>query len=164
MTLPSLPRTAVAGMLWVVVSIATGCGPTAGGTVTPHARTPDTRDGPDPLGAQEGDSVPELEERLQRLSGEQAARMDDAMVDARACHDLCSLAASICEVEVKLCDIADRQPQESSYQELCREAQQECREAQSSCEDCVGEHTGNTLETPAPEPTEPAETTPAPGS
>lgn len=164
MTLPSLPRTAIAGMLWVVVSIATGCGPTAGGTVTPTSRTPGTREGPEPLGDQEGDSVPELEKRLQRLSGEQAARMDDAMTDTQACHDLCSLSASICEVEVKLCDIADRQPQEGSYQELCREAQQECREAQSSCEDCVGEHTDNSPEAPVTQPTEPTETTPAPGS
>jgi len=163
MTLPSLPRTAIAGMLWVVVSIATGCGPTAGGAVTPGTRTPGTRAGPEPDGPQEGDSVPELVKRLERLSGEQAARMDDAMTDIQACHDLCSLSASICEVEVKLCDIADRHPQEGSYQELCREAQQECREAQTSCEDCVGEHTDNGG-APAPPATEPIETAPAPGA
>lgn len=162
MTLPTLPRTAIAGMLWVVVSVATGCGPTAGGTVTPGARTPETRDGPGPVGTQEGDSVPELEQRLQRLTGEQAARMDDAMTDTKACHDLCSLSASICEVEVKLCDIADRHPQEGAYQELCREAQQECREAQTSCEDCVGEHTDNGgSEVPVTPPTEPTETVPS---
>lgn len=166
MTLPSLPRTAIAGVLWGVVSIATGCGPTAGSSVTPGARNPETREGADPMGTQEGDSVPELEKRLERLSGEQAARMSDAMTDTQACHDQCSLSASICEVEVKLCDIADRHPQEGSYQELCREAQQECREAQSSCEECVGEHTDNNSTQPpaVTEPTAPVETAPAPGS
>ncbi|MGH1346835.1 MAG: hypothetical protein ACRBN8_35030 [Nannocystales bacterium] len=165
MTLPSLPRTTLAGMLWLAGSIATGCGPIAGGsTVTPGGRIPGTREGPAPVGTQEGDSVPELEKRLERLSGEQAARMDDAMTDTQACHDLCSLSSSICEVEVKLCDIADRHPQESGFQELCREAQQECRQAELSCADCVGEHTDNNM-TPqppadppvaAPTPTEPA--------
>lgn len=161
MTLPSLPSTAIAGMLWVAASIATGCGPSASGTVTPGTRTPGGRDGSEPAGTQEGDSVPELEKRLERLSGEQAARMDDAMNDTQACHDLCSLAASICEVEVKLCDIADRHPQEGAYQELCREGQQECREAQSGCEDCVAEHTSDSTQPPV---VEPAETTPTPGS
>lgn len=164
MTLPSLPQTAIAGVLWAVVSITTGCGPTAGGTVTPGTRTPGTREGTGPSGTQEGDSVPELEKRLERLSGEQAARMDDAMTDTQACHDLCSLSASICEVEVKLCDIADRHPQEGSYQQLCREAQQECHEAEATCEDCVGEHTGDSSpEAPVTEPAE-SETVPDPGS
>ncbi|MCR9164712.1 MAG: hypothetical protein ACE37F_33960 [Nannocystaceae bacterium] len=143
MTRYTLSRTSLhAGVLWGIVSIATGCTPTASGggkPVTPGLRG-DTREGPDPIGVQEGDSVPELEKRLERLRGEQAARMDDAMADTQACHDLCSLSASICEVQVKLCDIADRHPQEGSYQALCREGQQECQEAMSSCEDCVGEH------------------------
>lgn len=155
MTRPSkLPRTPVmAGVLWAVVSIATGCTPVAnaGNTVTPGGGN-DTKAGADPHGLQEGDSVPELEKRLERLTGEQAARMDDAMVDTQACHDLCSLSVSICEVEVKLCEIADRHPQEGSYQKLCREAQQECREAQTSCEDCVGEHAGNSAEAPLTDP------------
>ncbi len=150
---------ALALALWSAVALSTGCGPTAGGTVTPGARPADTKDGADPLGTQEGDSIPELEKRLERLSGEQAARMDDAMEDAQACHDLCSLSASICEVQVKLCDIADRHPQESTYQALCREGQQECREAQASCEDCVGEHAQDTAVPPVTAPSGPSDET-----
>jgi hypothetical protein len=152
---PSLSFTApFAGALWLAVALSTGCTPAAGsGTVTPGAGAGRALEGPEPDGMQEGDSVPELEKRLERLKGEQAARMDDSMVDTQACHDLCSLSASICEVQVKLCDIADRHPQEGSYQELCREGQQECREAQASCEACVGTH--------ADETAEPSESTPA---
>ncbi len=143
------PRSALVVLgLWSAVALSTGCSPTAGGTVTPGTRPATTKDGTDPVGAQEGDSIPELQKRLERLSGEQALRMSDAMDDAEACHDLCSLSASICEVEVKLCEIADRHPQESSYQALCREAQQECREAQASCEDCVGEHAQDAVPEP----------------
>lgn len=153
--LHKLSRTSLyAGVLWGVVSIATGCTPGAtssGKPVTPGIGK-DTREGPDPTGIQEGDSVPELEKRLERLTGEQAARMDDAMADTQACHDLCSLSASICEVQVKLCDIADRHPQEGSYQELCREGQQECQEAMTSCEDCVGEHAGDSTQPPVTQP------------
>ncbi len=146
---PKLPRTsALAGVLWGVIAITTGCDARSGTGPTVTPGTMDTRDGAEPEGIQEGDSLPELEKRLERLTGEQAARMDDAMQDSKACHDLCSLSASICEVQVKLCDIADRQPQESSYQELCREGQQECREAQASCEECVGEHAGDSTEPP----------------
>lgn len=141
----------LAGALWLVVSLSTGCTPTAGaGTVTPGARQADVREGPEPVGIQEGDSVPELQKRLERLSGEQAASVDDAMGDSQACHDLCSLSASICEVQVKLCDIADRHPQESNYQELCREGQMECREAQASCESCVGTHAEETSDVSTP--------------
>ena len=151
-----LPRTSVmAGVIWGVVAITTasGCTPSvsAGKPVTPGLGN-DTREGAGPEGIQEGDSVPELEKRLERLTGEQAARMDDAMADTQACHDLCSLSVSICEVQVKLCDIADRHPQEGSYQELCREAQQECQEAQQSCEDCVGEHAGDDAQAPVTPP------------
>ena len=149
----SLPRTSVlAGVLWGVVAVTTGCDSQAGARPTVTPGTQDTREGAGPVGVQEGDSVPELQVRLERLSGEQAARMDDAMDDTQACHDLCSLSASICEVQVKLCDIADRHPQEGSYQELCREAQQECQEAQTSCEGCVGEHAGDTADAPATQP------------
>ena len=99
----------------------------------------ESKDGPDPMGPQEGDSVPELELRLDRLTTEQSAYAGEAMGDAKACQDLCSLSASLCEVQVKLCDIADSRPSETSYQNLCREAQHECNEAQNSCEACVDE-------------------------
>lgn len=153
-----LSRTsALAGVLWGAVALATGCTPSAGtqGTTPPGGQG--TRDEPIPTGHMEGDSVPELQERLERLTGAQAARMSDAEVDTQACHDLCSLSVSICEVEVKLCEIADRHPQEGSYQKLCREAQQECQEAQTSCEDCAGEHAGDTAEPPFSGPPAPAE-------
>lgn len=142
------PISALAGVLWGVIAITTGCDARSGTGPTVAPGTTDTREGARPDGIQEGDSLPELEKRLERLTGEQAARMDDAMEDSKACHDLCSLSASICEVQVKLCDIADRHPQESSYQQLCREGQQECQEAQASCEACVGEHAGNSTEPP----------------
>ena len=104
--MPKLPRTSMmAGVLWSIVASASGCTPSAsaGNTVTPGMGN-DTREGVGPEGLQEGDSVPELQKRLERLSGEQASRMSDAMADTQACHDLCSLSVSICEVEVKLCE------------------------------------------------------------
>lgn len=140
------PPVASALALLIAAAVGTGCTPSASGSVAPG--TPaggGTKDGAAPVGTQEGDTVPELEKRLERLTGEQEARMADALADTKACHDLCSLSASICEVQVKLCDIADRHPQESSYQDLCREGQQECREAQASCEACVDEHQGDAV-------------------
>lgn len=127
------------------VVLLSACGPSASsGTVTPGGPAGGgVRDGAAPNGDQEGDSVSELLDRLQRLEVRQEARMADAEADSKACHDLCSLSVSICEVQVKLCDIADNRPQEGTYQDFCREAQQECSEATASCESCVAGHEQN---------------------
>ncbi len=145
-------KTMLATLAVLGVVASAGCTPTAGsGTAVPGAAGGGNKDGAAPAGTQEGDLPSELQKRLERLTGEQEARMADAMVDTKACHDLCSLSASICEVQVKLCDIADRRPQEGAYQDLCREAQQECREATQACEDCVSGHQDEAVTMPPSE-------------
>lgn len=123
-----------------LVLVACACGPT-GSTRAPAASGREgAKDGPQPQGPQEGEGVPELKLRLERLLQEQRGLRERASTQPDACHDLCSLSASICEVKVKLCDLADARPGEASYQDLCREAQQSCNDAQESCESCVRHH------------------------
>lgn len=150
--------------LWLLSAAGLpGCGPSAsgGGTAVPGGNG-NVPDGPDPEGRDEGNSVGELETRLDRLTTEQARKASEQDGSFAVCEDLCSLAASICSIKEKLCDVADRHPGEEEYQGLCRKAELECSEAEDSCVACVegrgsreaasSKATPATAEEPAPAP------------
>lgn len=135
-------------MMFALVVLALGCGPTAGGgsTVTPDGGA--TKPGPDPQGVAEDDSMGALTRRLDRLVGQERGMHAAATSDAGRCEELCELATAICSVQEKVCELADAHPNDDAYQGLCREARNECREAQESCVACASAN-----QTPGPEPT-----------
>ncbi len=135
-----------------IALLGTGCASTKGGQRPAHAPSQDLLT---PKGTQEGNSVPELRQRIHRLRVDQRAQAAAAQADAEACETVCTLATQICGATEKLCDLAQRHPQDESFQGLCREAQQECRAATLHCENCAGGLEEQTLEqAPSTEPPE----------
>jgi hypothetical protein len=132
------PTTVLVACLLAAALGGAGCGPSAsGGSTAVPGGSGAAREGAEPEGQQEGDSVDDLRARLERLTGAQHERVSHSDGSFGACEDLCSLASSICTVKEKLCDVADRHPGEEEYQGLCRKAELECSEAEDSCVACV---------------------------
>ncbi len=124
--------------------------PTAGGTVTPGGRGGDSE--LDPEGEQEGESMGELDLRLDRLTAQQTKLIQASHEDPGTCEDLCELSRAICEVKTKMCTIAEERVADDEYQDLCRKAKQRCREASDSCVRCVEQHEGTRSGEDEPEP------------
>ncbi|PRQ06636.1 hypothetical protein [Enhygromyxa salina] len=109
-----------------------------GGTVAPTGHGSDSNLTPE--GEFEGESMGELDIRLQHLVEQQEQRVTAASLDARSCEDLCELSRAICEVKSKMCEIADERVGDDEYQDLCRVAKQRCQRAADSCVRCVEHH------------------------
>ncbi|NVB40040.1 hypothetical protein G6O69_19500 [Pseudenhygromyxa sp. WMMC2535] len=90
-----------------------------------------------PEGEFEGESIDELDLRLERLTEEHEARIAAGTNDPSECEALCELSQAICEVKTKMCEIADDRVSDSEYQMLCRKAKQRCEQASDSCVRCV---------------------------
>jgi hypothetical protein len=105
-----------------------------GGTVVPHGGGSDS--GLRPEGDPEGESMAELDLRLDKLVGERTSliKLGD---DPNKCEALCELSRAICEVKTKMCSIAEAQVTDEEYQNLCRKAKQRCSDASDSCVRCV---------------------------
>jgi hypothetical protein len=126
---------------------SSSCDTTAGGgtTITPGGRGGDSRLQPE--GGHEGESIGELDLRLDRLSTEQAELINASNEDPGKCEELCELAQAICEVKTKMCTIAEERVTDDEYQNLCRKAKQRCRDANDSCLRCVERHEGTQAST-----------------
>jgi hypothetical protein len=106
----------------------------SGSTVVPGGQGGDSE--LQPVGEFEGESIDELELRLQRLT-EHREQLVDKGQDPSQCEDLCELSRAICEVKDKMCEIADERVADDEYQNLCRVAKQRCEQASDSCVRCV---------------------------
>ncbi|MFO7561348.1 MAG: hypothetical protein R6X02_01790 [Enhygromyxa sp.] len=123
----------------VLIVLALGCdGRASSGTVIPTDEGVGTQI--DPKGEFEGESINELELRLERLVDTQQQLIAASSSDAGKCEALCELARSICEVKTKMCEIADERVADDEYQNLCRKAKQRCQRASDSCVRCVQQH------------------------
>ncbi|RMH00273.1 MAG: hypothetical protein D6705_00855 [Deltaproteobacteria bacterium] len=91
----------------------------------------------EPREPHEGETAPELAERLRRLRTQQGEYLPASAKDPDACEYVCSLATSICGVKEKLCRLADERPADETYQQYCREAKLACKNAQDNCIGCV---------------------------
>jgi hypothetical protein len=107
----------------------------SGGTVVPDGRGTDS--GLRPEGDPEGESMAELNLRLDNLVAERANLGSAVTSDPNKCEELCELSRAICEVKTKMCTIADSQAADEDYQDLCRKAKQRCSDASDSCVRCV---------------------------
>ncbi len=132
-----VPALCTALLAGVFVTIA--CGPRAGGrtATVPPASDAAAKDRTDPLEPHEGETAPELIERMRRFRDKQGQYLPASSSDPDACEYVCSLATSICGVKEKLCRLADERPGDETYQQYCREAKLACRNAQDNCVACV---------------------------
>lgn len=105
-----------------------------GGTVVPHGGGTDS--GLRPSGDPEGESMAELDLRLDELTSERAS-LTSLGDDPSKCEALCELSRAICEIKTKMCSIAEDQATDDGYQDLCRKAKQRCSDASDSCTRCV---------------------------
>jgi hypothetical protein len=140
----------LAGALVVLASLA-ACDPRgSAGTVTPTGHGSDSQ--LEPEGSFEGESIDELQVRLDRLGEEQQKRLHAGNQDPAKCEELCELSRAICEVKTKMCELADERVGDDEYQNLCRAAKQRCRQASDSCVSCVQHHerASHSGATPAP--------------
>jgi hypothetical protein len=120
--------------------LASGCDQrSGGGTVTPNSgHGSDSKLTPE--GEFEGESIDELDIRLQHLVEQQEQQVTAANLDPGQCEELCELSRAICEVKTKMCEIADERVGDDEYQDLCRVAKQRCQRASESCVRCVEHH------------------------
>jgi hypothetical protein len=124
----------------VVLALTLGCPEQGGGgTVVPHGGGTDSGLRPD--GDPEGESMAELDLRLDKLVAERAS-LTSVTDDASKCEELCELSRAICEVKTKMCSIAESQVTDEDYQNLCRKAKQRCSDASDSCVRCVERNEG----------------------
>ncbi len=110
----------------------------SGGTVVPTGDGVGTTITPE--GSFEGESIDELEIRLERLVSQQDSLIAASSGDPGKCEELCELSRAICEVKTKMCEIADERVSDDEYQNLCRQAKQRCQRASQSCVRCVQVH------------------------
>lgn len=136
-SLPSL-HGPVLGVVLACVSLGCDQRASEGVSVTPVDHTGDS--GLKPEGEFEGESINELELRLNRLATTQDQLVTAGTKDAGKCEELCQLSRDICEIKTKMCDIADKHVADDSYQNLCRQAKQRCQRASESCHRCVQHH------------------------
>ena len=109
-----------------------------GGTVTPGGHGSDSQ--LEPEGEFEGDSIDELQIRLDRLVEQQGVLIGAGNHDPAKCEELCQLSRAICEVKTKMCEIADERAADDEYQHMCRQAKQRCIQASDRCIRCVEHH------------------------
>jgi hypothetical protein len=129
----------LATTLVITCMLASACDQrSGGGTVTPSGRDADSELTPE--GEFEGESIDELDIRLQHLVEQQNQQITVGNIDAAKCEDLCELSRAICEVKTKMCEIADERVADDDYQNLCRVAKQRCQRASDSCIRCVEHH------------------------
>ena len=124
----------------VAAFLLAACGPRSGttpGTVAPQPAGPGQVAPEEPAEPHEGETAPELAERLRRLRAKQGEYLPASSSDPDACEYVCSLATSICGVKEKLCRLADERPADETYQHYCREAKLACKNAQDNCVACV---------------------------
>lgn len=135
----------------LLLAPALGCDPNASGRPLPPTHT-----GEDshlkPEGEFEGESMDELQLRLEGLTGKQDALVAAGNRDPGKCEELCDLSRSICEIQTKMCEIADDRVADDEYQALCRKAKQRCQAASESCVRCVEHHERAGANGPTPEP------------
>lgn len=118
---------------------ASACDQRGGGaTVAPSGHGSDSELTPE--GEFEGESIDELDIRLQHLVEQQTQQVTAGNHDPRSCEKLCELSRAICEVKTKMCEIADERVADDEYQNLCRVAKQRCQRASDSCIRCVEHH------------------------
>lgn len=134
------PALTLALLLLPLAGLATlGCDERGGGgTVVPGERGSDSE--LEPEGEFEGESMDELEIRLDRLVEGQGQLVAAGNQDPDKCEELCELSQAICEVKTKMCEIADGRVADDEYQNLCRKAKQRCAKASQSCTRCVEHH------------------------
>jgi hypothetical protein len=117
----------------LVIVLASGCEARGGGgTVVPNGTGGDSELRPE--GDPEGESMAELNLRLDQLVGERSSL---SAGDPNECEALCELSRAICEVKTKMCSIAESQVTDEEYQNLCRKAKKRCSDASESCARCV---------------------------
>jgi|GEM_PF-1582088 len=131
-------RAALLGVAFACVALACDQRASEGVTVTPTDHSGDS--GLKPEGEFEGESINELEVRLQRLGAKQDQLVTAGSTDAGKCEELCQLSRAICEIKTKMCEIADEHVADDAYQNLCRQAKQRCQRASESCHRCVQHH------------------------
>lgn len=122
----------------VLVTLACDEARSGGGTVVPQGDGVGTSITPE--GSFEGESIDELQIRLNRLVSQQDQLTAASSSDAGKCEELCELSRAICEVKTKMCEIADARVADDEYQDLCRQAKQRCQRASDSCVRCVQTH------------------------
>ncbi len=133
----------------IVLASGLGCdGERAGGaSVVPGGSGNDSE--LRPYGDPEGESMGELELRLDKLVEKQTSLVAAGESDPSKCEALCELSRAICEIKTKMCSIAEDRTTDEDYQNLCRQAKQRCSAASDSCVRCVGRsesHGGGTCE------------------
>jgi hypothetical protein len=121
----------------VLLALTLGCDGErgGGGTVVPQGGGTDS--GLRPSGDPEGESMAELDLRLDKLTSERANLTSLGADDPSKCEALCELSRAICEIKTKMCSIAEDQATDNDYQDLCRKAKQRCSDASDSCTRCV---------------------------
>ncbi|MFV8749577.1 hypothetical protein ACNOYE_03375 [Nannocystaceae bacterium ST9] len=107
-----------------------------GGTVVPEGGGGDSELRPE--GDHEGETMAELEVRLDKLVARQTHMVAAGTDDPHQCEPLCELSRAICEIKTKMCSIAEERVTDPEYQNLCRKAKQRCSDASESCIQCVG--------------------------
>ncbi len=70
------------------------------------------------------------------LSVDDAAAVCEAAPPIGTCHDVCTLAGSICDNARAICRIADELPGDDWARDRCGSAKGSCREAQERCCGC----------------------------
>lgn len=132
------------GVALTLVVLASGlaCDERGGGaTVVPEGGRGGSQ--VEPEGDPEGESMAELELRLDKLGDERSRKLGATPDD---CEALCELSRSICEIKTKMCTIAEQRPTDEDYQNLCRKAKQRCSEASDTCVGCVERSGSSTCE------------------
>lgn len=138
-------------LMLMVLALTLGCDGErgGGGSVVPHGGGADSELRPN--GDPEGESMAELDLRLDKLTAERAS-LTSAGNDPSKCEALCELSRAICEIKTKMCSIAEDQVTDEAYQDLCRKAKQRCSDASDSCVRCVERSEGRSGATCEGEP------------
>ena len=107
-------------------------------SVTPGGRGGDSHIESD--GPFEGETMAELNARLDRLTTQRAELTKVKASEPAQCEELCQISKTICEVKKKMCEIAESRVTDDEYQNLCRKAKMRCGEANQTCISCVEQH------------------------